>query len=100
LIDAIRNGRPSTEIALLRHHVVLGGQHGRFLPKPCYEPETGTAETTVFVRFPAADVAKEPTIRILDRPEPAVQYTPWQRIRRQIRVRVPFGRTLFSNDGR
>lgn len=49
LIEHIRTRAPRSEIVVYRHHMVLGGQHNRFLPKECYLPETGTAETVVGV---------------------------------------------------
>ena len=54
LIDHVRQLAPGAEIAVYRHHMVLGGQVARFLPKDCYLPETGTAETAVGV-FLATD---------------------------------------------
>jgi SAM-dependent methyltransferase len=98
LIDAVRGARPAGEIVVLRHYIVLGGAHGRFLPKDCYEPETGTAETSLFVRYdPPATALGGPVVRLLERVESAPDYTLWQRIRRQIRLRAPFGRVVFRN---
>ena len=36
-------------IQLVKHYMVLGGQHARFLPKECYYPETGTAEAALLI---------------------------------------------------
>lgn len=49
LIDHVRRLAPGAEVVVYRHHMVLGGQMARFLPKECYLPETGTAETAVGV---------------------------------------------------
>lgn len=45
--------RPEAEVAVLRNPMVLGGRENRFLPKECYLPETGTAETAVAIDFEA-----------------------------------------------
>ena len=47
LVDLLRERCPEAEIVLLRNHMVLGGKENRFLPKECYLPKTGTAETAV-----------------------------------------------------
>ena len=39
------------KICIYKHYQVLGGRHNRFLPKECYDPATGTAETAVYVKF-------------------------------------------------
>ena len=53
LTDLIRSFEPSpVKITLWRHLEVLGGRHGRFLPKELYYPETGTAETALLVEKP------------------------------------------------
>lgn len=49
LIDHIRAAAPRAEIGVSRHHMVLGGQQNRYLPRDCYLEETGTAETAVGV---------------------------------------------------
>ncbi len=49
LIDHILKINPDWEVVALRNHMILGGQYNRFLPKDCYLPETGTAETAVGV---------------------------------------------------
>ena len=49
LLNHIRREAPRAEILVYRNHMVLGGRENRFLPKECYLPETGTAETTVAV---------------------------------------------------
>ena len=49
LLAHIRRQAPQAEILAYRNHIVLGGRENRFLPKECYLPETGTAETTLGV---------------------------------------------------
>ena len=49
LIDHITREVPGCEVVVYRNRMVLGGQYNRFLPKDCYLPETGTAETAVGV---------------------------------------------------
>ena len=36
-------------VRLVKHYMVLGGQHARYLPKECYFPETGTAESALLI---------------------------------------------------
>lgn len=47
LADFLRSRCSQAEIVLSRNYRVLGGRENRFLPKECYLPETGTAETAV-----------------------------------------------------
>lgn len=49
LIDFIRSRHPECHLIVYRNRMVLGGKENRFLPKECYLPETGTAETAVGV---------------------------------------------------
>lgn len=49
LIDCIKAEVPGCEVVVYRHHMILGGQEHRFLPKDCYLKETGTAETAIGV---------------------------------------------------
>jgi SAM-dependent methyltransferase len=49
LIDAIRQQVPTSEVIVRRHHMVLGGRENRLLPKDCYLPSTGTAETAIAI---------------------------------------------------
>lgn len=49
LIDRIQNQVPGGAMLVYRNHMILGGQENRFLPKECYLPETGTAETSIGV---------------------------------------------------
>ncbi len=49
LIDHIRGQAPGCELVIYKNPTVLGGRENRFLPKDCYLPQTGTAETAVGV---------------------------------------------------
>lgn len=49
LIEELKRGAPGAELVVYRNHKTLGGQFRRFLPKDCYLPETGTAETAIAV---------------------------------------------------
>ncbi len=49
LLNHIHREAPQAEVLVYRNHRVLGGRENRFLPKECYLPETGTAETTIAV---------------------------------------------------
>ena len=97
-IAAICAARPVVSVEIVRHYIVLGGYNGRFLPKDCYLPETGTAETSIFVKFAAdGEETGAPNISIRDAGEAAPPYTLWDRARRLARLRLPCGRTLFRN---
>ncbi len=64
LIERIRGQRPKAQIQIYRNHMVLGGRENRYLPRECYLPETGTAETAVGVSLRG----KQPgSVRIEDR---------------------------------
>lgn len=49
LTRAITSTTPVRRIEYRKRYEVLGGQHGRHLPKECYDPGTGTAETAVLI---------------------------------------------------
>ncbi|MDP3702761.1 MAG: class I SAM-dependent methyltransferase [Candidatus Omnitrophota bacterium] len=66
LVEWVRAKVPEGEIVLYRHHMVLGGQHGRFLPKELYRKETGTAETAVGI---FKQTERPGTVMIYDQPE-------------------------------
>jgi hypothetical protein len=72
LIEHLLKINPECEIAVLRNHMILGGQYNRFLPKECYLAETGTAETAVGV-FKKTDHRDKVTIE--DRPDQSPDYT-------------------------
>ncbi len=50
VVEAFRTYAPRPAgLTFLKHYMVLGGQHMRFLPKDCYDPATGTAETALLI---------------------------------------------------
>lgn len=51
LIGEIRRNLPRSQITLYRNRMILGGLKSRYLPKDCYLPETGTAETALAVQI-------------------------------------------------
>lgn len=66
LVEQIQRRAPESEIVMLRNRMILGGRENRFLPKECYLPETGTAETSVAV---LRNPAQGGRVRITDRVE-------------------------------
>ena len=79
VIDRIRRALPASELVVYRHHIVLGGRLNRFLPKACYLPDTGTAETAVGV-FLTSNAPGRVTIE--DRADGNARYTLDYRLRR------------------
>lgn len=71
LIEQIRRSAPGSEIVLYRNRMILGGKENRFLPKDCYLPETGTAETAVGVFLKSAHRGR---VQRLDQEEVAGRY--------------------------
>jgi hypothetical protein len=71
LIEHIRGYDAMSEIVVYRHHVILGGQNSRYLPKACYLKEAGTAETAVGIFRQNRSGA----ILVQDRAEQAPHYT-------------------------
>lgn len=41
---------PPKQVTTRVHHMILGGKHGRYVPKACSESASGTAETAVCIR--------------------------------------------------
>lgn len=72
LIATIRSEVPQSEIVVWRNRLVLGGQYARYVPKDCYLPQTGTAETAVGVRLRSPRAGQ---IAIGDRPDQKPRYT-------------------------
>lgn len=68
LLGQIHSRVPQAEILATRNRMILGGRENRYLPKDCYLPETGTAETSVGIflhpeqpgRIQVADRREEP----------------------------------------
>lgn len=80
LVDHVRRQAASCEVVVYRSHMVLGGQHNRYLPKDCYLPETGTAETAVGVFKKTGQPRK---VTVGDRKDPAFRFTLSYRLRRR-----------------
>ena len=72
LVERVLTFRPSAELIIQRHHMVLGGLYKRYLPRDCYLLETGTAETAMAV-FLETDHPGRVTVE--DRPERNPSYT-------------------------
>lgn len=51
--------------------MVLGGKENRFLPKECYLPETGTAETAIGIFLRSTHPG---CVRVIDRAEKPVRH--------------------------
>lgn len=50
LLKVIEGFQPRPKlIRLVKHYMILGGQHARYLPKECYFKETGTAESALLI---------------------------------------------------
>lgn len=64
LVEAIHDARPARRIHLVKNYMVLGGKNGRYLPKECYDPAVGTAETAVYVEPQDRGAAGEPKVII------------------------------------
>ena len=87
VIETIRNTRSFTSLSVLKHYHPLGGRNGRYLPKECYDPKTGTAQTSVYVHF-AGEPVQDPSIEIGERVEPKVHPTLLWRGKRWLRNRI------------
>ena len=72
LTERIQRQAPGCEIVMVRNHMVLGGRENRFLPKECYLPETGTAETAVGVFLKSTHPGR---VRVIDRAETPVKHS-------------------------
>ena len=51
VISVIRETVTAQKIHIVKHYMPLGGHHGRYVPKDCFDPETGTAETAVLIKL-------------------------------------------------
>jgi hypothetical protein len=82
LIEEIHRCVPACELVVYRNHMVLGGRENRFLPKACYLPATGTAETAIGVFL---NTTRPGLVRVEDRPDQPVG-SPWrQRVKQSLR---------------
>ncbi len=90
-IEVICQAIPVKKMIIVKSYVQLGGWHNRFLPKECYYPETGTAETAVYI-VRSEETETDPEIVILSRNE--TQHVPlWLRsfnfLRRKVILNNP-----------
>jgi SAM-dependent methyltransferase len=77
MIETICQAVPVKKM-IIKSHVQLGGLNHRFLPKECYYPETGTAETAVYI-VRSEDARTDPEVVISRREEPDNVYPLWLR---------------------
>lgn len=77
LIGQIQGQVPEGELVVYRNHIVLGGWQKRFLPKECYLPETGTAETAIGVFL---KTQRPGVVSLQDRKDLNLVYPLWDRI--------------------
>jgi len=68
IVEFISHTIPVESMFVLKNHVQLGGWNNRYLPKDCYYPETGTAETAIYIVRAEAATAP-PDIVISDHTE-------------------------------
>lgn len=87
LVEAIKKVRNFSVLYVRKHYEQLGGYNGRFLPKDCYCSETGTAVTSVFIRFTKESVP-DPVVVIEGRWESPVGYSIVERGLRRVRNRI------------
>lgn len=85
LVEQIRRYAPGSEIKVYRTRMVLGGKENRFLPKECYLPETGTAETSVAVFRLSAN---RDLMKLMDREEPPPPYPLGDRVAMRLRKQL------------
>jgi SAM-dependent methyltransferase len=85
LIGQIQRHAPGSEIRMVRNRTILGGKENRFLPKDCYLPETGTAETSVGV---FRDSSHGNRVRVIDRAETPARHSLRDRVALRLRRRA------------
>jgi len=61
-IDTVKRKINFSTMHLMKSYMQLGGYHSRFLPKDCYYPETGTAETAVLIQISTSAQAEKKVI--------------------------------------
>lgn len=90
LIDQIRSEKPQSDLVVLRNHMILGGKENRFLPKDCYFPQTGTAETALGVFFQGSHPGQ---VQVEDRKESISGASLPSRVKRYVRRILERGRS-------
>ena len=87
LVESIKKVRNFSALYVRKHYEQLGGFNGRFLPKDCYLSETGTAVTTVFIRF-SEEFVPNPVVVIEGKQESRASYNVLERGLRRVRNRI------------
>jgi SAM-dependent methyltransferase len=85
VVARVRQVAPKAEVVIWRHHMVLGGKYGRFVPKELYLKETGTAESAIGVLLQTDHPGR---ITIEDRPNEQPNYTVGYALRHAARQAV------------
>jgi SAM-dependent methyltransferase len=74
VIEKIVESVNVSKLFVYKHYQPLGGQNGRFLPKECYLPQTGTAQTAFYLELASEPVAV-PQIVVQERVDPRPRRT-------------------------
>lgn len=86
-IEKIKQTVNFEALYILKNYQQLGGHYNRFLPKECYYPETGTAETAIYIQL-AKNKVSNPKIVISQRLDANPHYTLFERGLRVIRQEI------------
>ena len=73
-IEKIKQTVNFEALYIVKNYMQLGGHNNRFLPKECYYPETGTAETAMYIQLAKNNVSS-PKIVISQRTDSEMHYT-------------------------
>lgn len=76
-LEFVLGKQPRARLVVRRNRMILGGRENRYLPKECYLPETGTAETALAVLL---ETHQPGTVDLLDRREGASLHSLWRRL--------------------
>lgn len=88
VVDTIHQITPTAKISAVKSYVTLGGYGGRFLPKECYYPETGTAQTAIYVAL-TAGVPEAQRLEVSVREDSPPPLPVWMRGLRRLMRRIP-----------
>jgi SAM-dependent methyltransferase len=78
VITLIKSTVNFQKLQIYKNHQPLGGQSNRYLPKDCFYPETGTAETALYIQLSKSEV-KQPEITIVENSDSKPAYSFWER---------------------
>ncbi len=84
VLDTVKKTGRAASISLIKNYRQLGGWNFRYLPKDCYDPKTGTAETAMLVQF-SSDPPSTPKIEIGRQADSDPRYTLVDRALRKMR---------------